>query len=30
MFHENVPKCCPDCDSYIDGNKILKLHDKSK
>lgn len=22
-FHDNAPKYCPDCDNYIDGNKIL-------
>lgn len=23
FFHENAPAYCPDCDSYIDGGKIM-------
>lgn len=30
IFHKNTSKYCPDCDSYTDSNKILKLYDKSK
>lgn len=30
IFHENTSKYCPNCDSYTDSNKILKLYDKSK
>ena len=28
--YENTPKYCLYCDSYTNGNKILKLYDKSK
>lgn len=25
FFHENAPMHCPDCNNYIDGDKILNL-----
>lgn len=27
-FHNNAPAYCPDCDSYVDGDRVVSVKSK--